>query len=92
MKNEGKSSEMESSSIPCILITSSAIPAAAYNNIGKTFQKSFIKNASQLLHDENLNIPLSENHSSLFSADDPAYQTGLPPLHVSEVISGETVC
>ena len=72
----------------------------------KLLENVLIKNASQrrfapiysrkearfgLLRDENLNTPIIENHSSFFSADYPAYQTGLPQLHISEVIEGEAV-
>ena len=31
-----------------------------------------------LLHDENLNTPITEIHSSFFFTDNPTYQTGLP--------------
>ena len=53
----------------------------------KTFQKSFIKNASQLLHDEKLKDSIPKIHSSFFPADNPTYQTGLPQLHAEDVLN-----
>jgi hypothetical protein len=42
-----------------------------------------------LLHDGKSRELIFENHYSLFSADNTAYEAGLPTLHIREVMNSE---